>query len=149
MPDDTSQYGVYQDSPYAQTAQAAHGTQDYGYDAGSYGYDQQSYGYDPAQQPYAAPYSDPYIGTQTYPAQPQYDEAYGTGQQYGDPYAAGGYGMETPPGGVWVPQQRTGDDQYQQYGGELPPEQPYPYEQNGQGGYDGGSGYNEQQQYRY
>jgi hypothetical protein len=149
MPDDTSQYGVYQDSPYAQTAQAAHGTQDYGYDAGSYGYDQQSYGYDPAQQPYAAPYSDPYIGTQTYPAQPQYGDPYATGQGYADPYAtAAGYGGETPPGGVWVPQQRNGDGQ-QDYGGELPPEQQYPtYPQHDPNtGYDN-NGYNEQQ-YRY
>ncbi|MFJ9177951.1 hypothetical protein [Streptomyces sp. NPDC102360] len=155
MPDDTSQYGVYQDSAYAQTAQAAHGMQDYGYDAGSYGYDQQSYGYDPAQQPYAAPYSDPYIGTQTYPAQPQYGDPYATGQGYADPYAAAaGYGGETPPGGVWVPQQRDGDGQQQNYGGELPPEQQYPtypqhdpntgYDNNG---YDN-TGYNEQQ-YRY
>ncbi|MGW8685050.1 hypothetical protein ACWGNN_29160 [Streptomyces sp. NPDC055817] len=143
MPDDTGQYGVYTPAA-AQTDSAAQG---YAYDAYA-GYDQQQYGYDNGQQQYAA-YSDPYIGTQTYPAQPQYDDAYGTGQQYGDPYAAAGYGMETPPGGVWVPQQRTGDDQHQQYGGELPPEQPYPYEQNGQGGYDGGSGYNDQQQYRY
>ncbi|MFF2505355.1 hypothetical protein ACFVTY_18510 [Streptomyces sp. NPDC058067] len=151
LPDDTGQYGVY-------TPAAAHAdpSPDYGYDTYA-GYDQQTYGYDGGQQQYAA-YSDPYIGTQTYPAQPQYDDAYGTGQQYGDPYAAGGYGTETPPGGVWVPQQRTGDDQHQGYGGELPPEQPYPYEQNGQHGqqgqhgqhgYDGGVGYNEQQQYRY
>ncbi|MEB8340413.1 hypothetical protein [Streptomyces endophyticus] len=161
MPDDTSQYGVYQDAAYAQTAQAAPGMQDYGYDAGSYGYDQQgyAYGYDPAQQPYAAPYSDPYIGTQTYPAQPQYGDPYATGQGYADPYAtAAGYGGETPPGGVWVPQQRNGDGQ-QDYGGELPPEQQYPsypqhdpntaYDNNGYDntGYDN-NGYNEQQ-YRY
>ncbi|MFZ3571038.1 hypothetical protein ACOKM5_29345 [Streptomyces sp. BH097] len=151
MPDDTSQYGVYQDTAYAQTAQAAHGTQAYGYDAGTYGYDQQSYGYDPAQQPYAAPYSDPYIGAQSYPEQPQYGDPYATGQAYVDPYAtAAGYGGETPPGGVWVPQQRNGDEQQQNYGGELPPEQQYPaaYPQHDPNtGYDN-NGYNEQQ-YRY
>ncbi|MGY0487032.1 hypothetical protein [Streptomyces sp. WG-D5] len=147
MPDDTNQYGVYQDSAYAQ---GAHGTQEYAsYDTGSYGYDQQSYGYDPAQQPYAAPYSDPYIGAQTYPEQPQYGDPYATGQGYADPYATGqGYGGETPPGGVWVPQQRNGDEQQQTYGGELPPEQAYPaYPQHDPNtGYD--TGYNEQQ-YRY
>ncbi|NEB75862.1 hypothetical protein G3I40_11590 [Streptomyces sp. SID14478] len=147
MPDDTGQYGVYSDTAYAQSAQASQG---YGYDTSSYGYDQQNYGYDTGQQPYAAPYSDPYIGTQTYPAQPQYGDPYATGQQqYSDPYAtAGGYGADTPPGGVWVPQQRSGDEQQQGYGGELPPEQPYPaYPQHDPNtGYD--TGYNEQQ-YRY
>ncbi|MGY0023390.1 hypothetical protein [Streptomyces sp. cg35] len=148
MPDDTGQYGVYSDSAYAQTAQADQ--QNYGYDTGAYAYDQQNYGYDTGQQPYAAPYSDPYIGTQTYPAQPQYGDPYATGQQqYADPYAtAAGYGADTPPGGVWVPQQRNGDEQQQGYGGELPPEQPYPtYPQHDPNtGYD--TGYNEQQ-YRY
>ncbi len=64
--------------------------------------------------------ADPYA-QQPYAAQ-QYDAQ---GQPLGQ-----GYG-ETPPGGVWVPQQRDG---------ELPPEQPYPPYQ--QPGYDG-------QQYRY
>ncbi|MFJ9036300.1 hypothetical protein ACIRF8_06890 [Streptomyces sp. NPDC102406] len=150
MPDDTGQYGVYSDTAYAQATQADQHAQGYGYDAGTYGYDQQNYGYDNAQQPYAAPYSDPYIGAQTYPAQPQYGDAYATGQQqYGDPYATDpGYGTDTPPGGVWVPQQRNGDGQQQPYGGELPPEQPYPaYPQaDPDPGYD--TGYNEQQ-YRY
>ncbi|MEV5609402.1 hypothetical protein [Streptomyces sp. NPDC052225] len=149
MPDDTGQYGVYSDTAYAQAAQG-HGAQDYGYGTGSFGYDQQNYGYDATQQPYAAPYSDPYIGAQTYPAQPQYGDPYATGeQQYGDPYAtAAGYGSDTPPGGVWVPQQRSGDEQQQGYGGELPPEQPYPaYPQHDPNtGYE--TGYNEQQ-YRY
>ncbi|MCQ4208526.1 hypothetical protein [Streptomyces longispororuber] len=148
MPDDTGQYGVYSDTAYAQSAQ---GAQSYGYDTASYGYDQQQgYGYDTGQQPYAAPYSDPYIGAQTYPQQPQYGDPYATGQQqYADPYAtAAGYGSDTPPGGVWVPQQRSGDGQEQNYGGELPPEQPYPgYPQHDPNtGYD--TGYNEQQ-YRY
>ncbi|MFC8711687.1 hypothetical protein ACFUCQ_17465 [Streptomyces sp. NPDC057197] len=143
LPDDTGSYGVYGGTghsagspapdPYAATAQAP--DQGYGYDYS--GYQQQGYGYDgTGQQQYAA-YSDPYIGTQTY------DGGTGTGhpgdygrQGYGgqDQYAAGGpgggYGGETPPGGVWVPQQR-GDDPY---GGQLPPEQqPYPYQGDGQG----------------
>ncbi|MDQ0777841.1 hypothetical protein QF026_006307 [Streptomyces aurantiacus] len=131
--------------------------QNYGYDGYS-GYDQQQYGYDTGQQQQYAAYSDPYIGTQPYDAasygqpydasQQQYgqqgqDQQAQQGQQgYGqDQYAAGAYGGETPAGGVWVPQQRTTEDPY---GGELPPEQPYPYEGNGQqqGGYD-------EQQYRY
>lgn len=153
MPDDTGQYGVYSDTAYAQTAhgqqgQQGHEQQSYGYDTASYGYDQQGYGYDTGQQGYAAPYSDPYIGGQSYPAQTQYGDAYGTGQQqYGDPYAAG-YGTDTPPGGVWVPQQRNTEGQQQNYGGELPPEQTYPgYPQHDpNAGYD--NGYDEQQ-YRY
>ncbi|MFD8569250.1 hypothetical protein [Streptomyces sp. NPDC059639] len=143
IPEDTGQYGVYSDAAYAQASQ---GAQDYGYDTGSYGYDQNTYGYDTGQQPYAAPYSDPYIGAQSYPEQPQYGDPYATGQQqYSDPYATGGYGGETPPGGVWVPQQRAGDE----YGGELPPEQPYPaYPQHDpNAGYD--TGYQQEQQYRY
>ncbi|QNS06714.1 hypothetical protein [Streptomyces xanthii] len=157
MPDDTGQYGVYSDSAYAQAGAgpAAHDPQGYGYDTNAFGYDQQqNYGYDTGaqQQPYAAPYSDPYIGGQTYPEQPQYGDPYATGggqQQYSDPYAtAAGYGSDTPPGGVWVPQQRSGEEQQQNYGGELPPEQPYPaYPQHDPNvGYD--NGYNEQQ-YRY
>ncbi|MCX3062346.1 hypothetical protein [Streptomyces beihaiensis] len=146
MPDDTGGYGVYSDSAY-DTAAQAQPAQAHAYDQAAYGYDQQNYGYDAAQQPYAAPYSDPYIGTQTYPAQPEYGDPYGTGQQYADPYAAAaGYGADTPPGGVWVPHQRTGDDQ-QPYGGELPPEQTYPYQQDPNAGTGYGNGYDEQQQY--
>lgn len=145
MPDETGQYGVYQDSAYPSppAAAPADGT-DFGYDGYStVGYDQQNYGYDTAQPQYAA-YSDPYIGS-TQAAYGEYDTY--TGQQQGydpgyqDPYTTG-YPDETPPGGGWVPQQRNGDEYA---GGELPPEQPYPYEN--QGGYD--TGYNEQQPYRY
>ncbi|MDI3403036.1 hypothetical protein [Streptomyces cavernicola] len=152
LPDETGQYGVYQDSSFPPPPAAAPaGPGDFGYDAYGTGgfdqnapHDQQNYAYDNQQQ-YAA-YSDPYIGSQagygeydTYAgqqAQPGYDAA------YQDPYAAG-YPSDTPPGGVWVPQQRTGDEL--QGGADLPPEQPYPYEN--QGGYD--AGYNEQQPYRY
>ncbi|MHC3473388.1 SCO2102 family sporulation regulator [Streptomyces sp. 7R007] len=153
LPEDTGSYGIYNGDPaYAsagdQTYAAAGQPQDqyatadqgYGYDGYS-GYDQQQYGYDAnGQQQYAA-YSDPYIGTQTYGG--GYDAGYGQyGQQsYGqDQYATGGYGTETPPGGVWVPQQRNDET----YGGELPPEQQYPYQGNGQGQ---GNGYDEQ--YRF
>ncbi|MFI9610241.1 hypothetical protein ACIHCM_00790 [Streptomyces sp. NPDC052023] len=148
MPDDTGSYGVYGDTgayatqgqtqdQYAAAAQSA--DQAYAYDGYS-GYGQQQYGYDTTGQQQYAAYSDPYIGTQTYSG--SYDTGYDQ-QQYGqqgygqDQYATGGYGGETPAGGVWVPQQRNPDDPY---GGELPQEQPYPYQGDGQvqqeNGYD-------------
>ncbi|MGW1894799.1 hypothetical protein ACWCP6_31835 [Streptomyces sp. NPDC002004] len=159
LPEDTGTYGVYGDSPYGSDGEAAYAAAaaaqqtDYGY--GTYaGYDQQQYGYDAGQQQYAA-YSDPYIGTQSYGGQQAYD-TYGGQQPYEqagfaqDPYATGAYAptsaSETPPGGVWVPQQRS-DDQTT-YGGELPPEQSYPYQGQAQGHSEYGSGY-EQQPYRY
>lgn len=152
LPDDTGQYGIYSDTAYDQ--QSAMADSGYGYDTyATAGYDpQQPYAYgETGQQQYAA-YSDPYIGTQTYGGQQSYD-TYGDQQQYApypaaDPYGTGaGTYSETPPGGVWVPQQRGAEDPYGQYGGELPPEQPYPYQgEQAQGnGYD--AGYNEQ--YRY
>ncbi|MFF0302070.1 hypothetical protein ACFYTV_15375 [Streptomyces sp. NPDC004562] len=152
MPEDTGSYGVYSDAAYAAAQQGyadagqsqeqyATADQSYGYD-GYAGYDQQQYGYDAnGQQQYAA-YSDPYIGTQTYGGA-SYD-VYGQ-QQYGqqsygqDAYATGTYPEGTPPGGVWVPQQRTDE-----YGAELPPEQQYPYQGDGQ---QQGPGYDEQ--YRF
>ncbi|MFI1012367.1 hypothetical protein [Streptomyces sp. NPDC020965] len=103
-----------------------------------------AYDYNDGQQ-YAA-YSDPYVGGhgQQYEPYGGYDnttdrdghDSFGNQQQYNpDPYYAQQPYTDTPPGGVWVPQQR--DD-------ERPPdpaaEQP-PY------GYD--TGYNEQQHYRY
>ena len=143
LPDDTGQYGVYSDAAYAAATDPAYAAsaqaqgqdplgQNFAYDAYS-GYDQQQYGYDAGQQQYAA-YSDPYTGTQPYDAA-SYGQPYDASQQqYGqqgytqDPYATGGYGSETPSGGVWVPQQRNTEDPY---GGELPPEQSYPYDGNG------------------
>ncbi|MFG3493674.1 hypothetical protein [Streptomyces sp. NPDC047928] len=142
--------------------QTGYQPQDYGQGAGAYTgpYD---YGTGETQQSYAA-YSDPYIGTATGAAAGQdgygayeqpgaygagygsggygtYDAGYGAPQQYPgepgtDPYA-GQYGMDTPPGGVWVPHQRDGDQQ-------MPPppqEPPSPY------GYDPHP--NDQQHYRY
>ncbi|MGY5029416.1 hypothetical protein ACWC9U_00210 [Streptomyces sp. 900116325] len=101
------------------------------------------YDYGTGQQQYAA-YSDPYIGTTGGPSQhgaqgtyASYD-GYGNQQQYpADPYAQQ-YTSETPPGGVWVPQQREGD----QYPPEQQPVQPAPYPNAYDGGYD-------EQQYRY
>ncbi|MCX2922538.1 hypothetical protein [Streptomyces sp. NEAU-W12] len=172
MPDDTGSYGVYhdngygtpaQDDPYAASAQDSYGataqSADQGYDTGqNHAYDYSGYGrqqaYDTGQQQYAA-YSDPYIGNPTYegtsydtgyadPQQQYGQQGYGGQDQYG-----GDYGGETPAGGLWVPQQRSTDDLY---GGELPPEQPYPYQDNGRQdqtpGNGNDSGYDEQQ-YRY
>ncbi|BBC37203.1 hypothetical protein SGFS_084970 [Streptomyces graminofaciens] len=146
LDDETSTYGVYNDNAFAAAAEQPYATADQAQSEAFayYGYDQQqNYGYD--QQQYAA-YSDPYIGTQTYDA--AYDPSYGQqgyGQQgYGqDQYGSGAYG-DTPPGGVWVPQQRSTDDPL---GGDLPPEQPYPYQENGNGSANG-QGYDEQQ-YRF
>ncbi|MGW3418098.1 SCO2102 family sporulation regulator [Streptomyces phaeochromogenes] len=172
LPDDTGQYGVYSDAAYAAATDPAYAAaaqaqgqqaqdplgQNYGYDGYS-GYDQQQYGYDTGQQQQYAAYSDPYIGTQSYDAA-SYGQPYDASQQQyaqqgytQDPYATnGGYVSETPAGGVWVPQQRNTEDPY---GGELPPEQPYPYDGNGNNGNSGTNGGNGQQgggydeQYRF
>ncbi|EKX61494.1 SCO2102 family sporulation regulator [Streptomyces ipomoeae] len=150
LPDDTNAYGVYGDDafpsapaqPYAPAAQSQDEALAY------YGYDQQSYGYDPAQQQYSA-YSDPYIGTQTYDATATYDPSYGQqgyGQQgYGqDQYGNGTTYNETPPGGVWVPQQRNTDEPFDAFGTGLPQEESYPHQGSG----NGGNGFDEQQ-YRF
>ncbi|GAB2839597.1 hypothetical protein GCM10027074_02450 [Streptomyces deserti] len=148
VPEDTGNYGVYTDSGYAQDQHATAAQtadQSYAYDYSGYG--QQGYGYDATGQQQYAAYSDPYIGTQSYGGG-AYDTDYGTQQQYGqqgygqDQYGTGGYG-ETPPGGLWVPQQRSTDDP--PYGGDLPPEQPYPYQGNGP--QTQGNGFDEQ--YRF
>ncbi|WP_217237222.1 hypothetical protein [Streptomyces sp. AC555_RSS877] len=153
LPDDTGSYGIYGNSGYAAPADPSYATGDqtqdqyaataqaYGYEGYS-GYDQQQYGYDAAGQQQYAAYSDPYIGTQTYGGG-SYDASYGGQQQYDqqgygqDQYGNGTYAGETPAGGVWVPQQRSTDDPY---GGDLPPEQPYPNQGNGQAQ---GNGYDE------
>ncbi|GGM87681.1 SCO2102 family sporulation regulator [Streptomyces fuscichromogenes] len=164
MPEDTGSYGVYRDSGYAAAgdqqaayatagqdqAYAAQGTdQNYAYDYSGYG--QQQYGYDTggAQQQYAN-YSDPYVGNQTYGGAGYDQSSYGTQQYDQQGYAqgqydtgAGGYN-ETPAGGVWVPQQRADET----YGGELPQEQQYPYQGEGQQQGRQGNGYDEQQ-YRF
>lgn len=154
MPDDTGSYGTYGDTggyatpsqePYQdQYATAAQG---YSYDYSGYG---QQQGYDTTGQQQYAAYSDPYIGSPTYGGTSYdtgYTDAQGYGQQtYGQDAYAGGYGGETPAGGLWVPQQRTDDT----YGGDLPPEQPHPYQDNQQVPGNSptyGNGYDEQ--YRY
>ncbi|MCX4822494.1 hypothetical protein OG883_21880 [Streptomyces sp. NBC_01142] len=147
LPEETGQYGIYNDTAYAaateQDQSQNYAAYDTGYDTYS-GYGQQpagqdsyagQYDYGTGQQQYAA-YSDPYVGGQQHSAY-SYDayDSYGGQQQYADPYAQQQY-SETPPGGVWVPQQRDGEQQVP----PAPQEEPSPY------GYD--SGYNEQQ-YRY
>ncbi|MEU3981869.1 hypothetical protein AB0F77_17500 [Streptomyces sp. NPDC026672] len=174
LPDETGSYGIYGNSPssyatqgtdpaYAAAGQpqdqgyATAGTdQTYGYDYSGYGqqYDQGGQqgqqGYDQGQY---GTYADPYAGTQSYDGtgydaygQQQYGQGQqGQGQQGQQGYAQDQYaqqGYETPAGGVWVPQQRTDEN----YGGELPQEQPYPY-QGHEGGQQQGNGYDEQ--YRF
>ncbi|MFJ4976428.1 hypothetical protein ACIP6X_13965 [Streptomyces coeruleorubidus] len=151
VPDDTGSYGVYGDTGYQagqahdQYAATAQGTdQSYSYDYSGYG---QQQGYEATDQQQYAAYSDPYIGTPTYGGG-SYDTSYGDQQYYaqqgyGQDQYTGTYGGETPPGGVWVPQQRDTDE----YGQELPPEQqPYPYQGNGQQ-QTPGNGFDEQ--YRF
>ncbi|MFE3253871.1 hypothetical protein [Streptomyces sp. NPDC059209] len=131
---------------YASQGQDVYGGQQDPY-AGQNGQGGQ-YDYDTGQQQYAA-YTDPYgaenSGGDSYGA---YD-SYGGQQQYAAPYGdqngqngQGGrtgspeYGADTPPGGVWVPQQREGDN--------VPP---MPQQAPEQYGYD--PNYDEQQRYRY
>ncbi|MFH9689161.1 hypothetical protein ACH4LE_23025 [Streptomyces sp. NPDC017413] len=164
LPDDTGQYGVYGDPGYDANGGVR---QDHGHEADpsaqpQYAAYEPYTGYEqpPAQDPYAgtydygtdpqsyAAYSDPYIGTTT--GAPSYGghDAYGHGgdgydsqggqQGYPDPYAQG-YAADTPPGGVWVPQQRD-TEQYP----PMPTEQPAtpaPYAN----GYDTG----QNEQYRH
>ncbi|NYV78157.1 magnesium transporter [Streptomyces sp. UH6] len=142
--DDTNSYGGYDNSGYdtggypTVVPTGADGQQGYGsYDtyAGT-GYDQQQYpGY---ADPYATQGGQGAQGDQGY----GYDGTYGGQQQgYGqqggyDTSSYAGYGDTTPPGGVWVPQQRGADDPYgEEQVPQQPQQQPYPY------GYD--------EQYRY
>ncbi|MFG2876762.1 hypothetical protein ACGFYU_17520 [Streptomyces sp. NPDC048337] len=118
-------------SPFTTAEQDAHQYAAYydpSYQAGTGGYDY-SAGYPTGgqQQVYAA-YSDPYIGTGgSIPPQP-YDytpyAGYGAGQGQEQ------YSMDTPPGGVWVPQQRSTDEYGRPYPeegqAEAPPQYPYP-----------------------
>ncbi|MFJ6753727.1 MULTISPECIES: hypothetical protein [unclassified Streptomyces] len=147
VPEDTGSYGIQSLAPEAdRTAAFASPFTTAEQDAHQYAayYDQQNQGgYDYSggyptgdqQQVYAA-YSDPYIGTGggVVPPQP-YDYT-----PYAD-YGQQQYSTDTPPGGVWVPQQRSTDGAGQSYPMEdqgEPQQQQYPYPQ--QGGYE---------QYRY
>ncbi|MFD9354172.1 hypothetical protein [Streptomyces sp. NPDC060031] len=146
LPEDTGSYGIQSFAPAADTAafaspfttaeQDSHQYAAY-YDpqgqGGSGGYDYDS-GYQTGgeQQVYAA-YSDPYIGTGGGVA-PQQPYDYAPYAEYTpDPYAAAQqqqYSMDTPPGGVWVPQQRSTDEYGRPYPEQEPgrqPQQGYPY----------------------
>ncbi len=167
LPDDTGQYGVYGDTGYDPNGHAGqdHGQQadlsaqsQYAACDPYTGYEQQpaqdpyagTYDYGTGQQSYAA-YSDPYIGTTNgAPSYGGYD-AYGNGngdgngydsqggqQSHADPYAQS-YSTDTPPGGVWVPQQRD-TEQYP----PMEPEQP-----TGPAPYGNGYDTGQNEQYRY
>ncbi|WP_079404718.1 hypothetical protein [Streptomyces sp. 3211] len=148
VPEDTGSYGIQSFAPAPEvdrTAAFASPFTTAEQDAHQYAayYDQQNQGgYDYSggyptgdqQQVYAA-YSDPYIGTGGGVAPPQpYDYT-----PYAD-YGQQQYSTDTPPGGVWVPQQRSTDGSGQQYpmDGQGEPPQQYPYPQQG-----------EYEQYRY
>ncbi|MFE9463745.1 hypothetical protein ACFYNW_08765 [Streptomyces virginiae] len=150
VPEDTGSYGIQSfstpapevgqtaafASPFTTAEQDGHQYAAY-YDQPNQGGYDYSGGYPTGeqQQVYAA-YSDPYIGTGggVVPPQP-YDYA-----PYPD-YGQQQYSTDTPPGGVWVPQQRSTDGGGQPYPsdeqGGQPPQQ-YPYPQQG-----------EYEQYRY
>ncbi|MFD4134304.1 hypothetical protein [Streptomyces goshikiensis] len=165
LPEDTGSYGIQSFAPTADASQTAPFASPFTtaeQDAHQYAsYDPQTQGqggYDygngyPAggQQVYAA-YSDPYIGTGggVAPQQSYYDGGYAApyAGQAPDPYAQQQYSTDTPPGGVWVPQQR---DVAQPYPGEEQAPQAYPQEQSQEQPqgypYQGGTG--EYGQYRY
>ncbi|WP_338496986.1 hypothetical protein [Streptomyces sp. SJL17-4] len=138
MPEDTGQYGVYsmgQDQAHGASQPPGTGYEtgyQTGYDPYAPAYDQQQPAYDygqaAGQQQYAA-YSDPYIGPGT--------DGQQYGSYYGDPYAPS-YTYDTPPGGVWVPQQRDTEQAPQP---QQQPQGPGPY------GYEQHP--DDQQQYRY
>ncbi|WP_371615492.1 hypothetical protein [Streptomyces sp. NBC_00454] len=151
VPEETGSYGIQSfetasfASPFAAPEQDAHQYAAYYDPQGQGGYDYTT-GYPAPGEPqvYAA-YSDPYIGTggAVAPQQPyEYPQSGGyTGypDYTPDPYAAAQqqYSMDTPPGGVWVPQQRSTDGAgAQPYPAQEQPQYPY----QGTGEYD---------QYRY
>ncbi|MGW2843207.1 hypothetical protein ACWCWD_36125 [Streptomyces sp. NPDC001493] len=155
----------YQQEPQPAGAQPQFAAHDpysgYGEPAQNPSYDS-GYAYGTDQHSYAA-YSDPYIGTggTAAPSYASYDaygnstgydpgpsgyDGYPNQQQYTEPYAAQPYAADTPPGGVWVPQQREGE-QYPQ-GTPAPYGSGYPA---GDDGYGNGNGYDpgQNEQYRY
>ncbi|MEV0987609.1 hypothetical protein [Streptomyces sp. NPDC049949] len=134
----------YDGQAYGGEAYAPQGQGGYDYSAG--------YPAGGEQQVYAA-YSDPYIGTggAVIPQQP-YDYTPYAGYSGADPYASAGgqqqYAMDTPPGGVWVPQQRSTDGAAAGYPGDdqNPYPQQQPQQQQQQYPYQGTGEY---EQYRY
>ncbi|MFE3179890.1 hypothetical protein ACFXKR_03180 [Streptomyces violascens] len=127
MPDETGQYGIYSPAkqPEAQPQYPAYDPHQPYADPYAPQYDEPGAG----QQQYAA-YSDPYIGNggQAYGTYNGYD-SFGGQQSYpADPLTAQ-YATDTPPGGVWVPQQRDGEyipyEQQQAQEPQQPGQQPY------------------------
>ncbi|MEU2889868.1 hypothetical protein [Streptomyces albidoflavus] len=152
MPDDTGQYGVYDDGPAKPaTDPAGYETPYAGQESGyapqdpyaaaqsgyDYDYAPQGHGYDTGQGQYTG-HADPYAATAGYgqTAQSGYgdwndQQPHQQGQDaYGYPqetHSQTGY-TDTPPGGVWVPQQRDGESAHDAgYGtydaAGLPPQQ--------------------------
>ncbi|MGA5577298.1 hypothetical protein ACPCK9_21010 [Streptomyces koyangensis] len=167
MPDDTGQYGVYDDGPGKPATDPAgyetpYAAQESGYApqdpyaAAQSGYDydyaSQGYGYDAGQgQGQYTGHADPYAATAGYDQTTQSGYGDWDGQQgqdaYGYPqetYNQTGY-TDTPPGGVWVPQQRDGESGYDAgYGtydaSGLPPQQQPDGTYVPQQGYEQGQG---------
>ncbi|MGW5848523.1 hypothetical protein ACWFQ8_11325 [Streptomyces sp. NPDC055254] len=155
VPEDTGSYGIQSfapapgadataafASPYTTAEQDAHQYAAY-YDPQPQGGYDYSGGYPAGDQQVYAAYSDPYIGTVGgVPPQQSYD--YTPYTDYGQQYST-----DTPPGGVWVPQQR---DVAQPYPAEEQPDgqqQPYPYPYPSAPGYPGENPSGEYGQYRY
>ncbi|MGW6707683.1 hypothetical protein ACWGDE_22720 [Streptomyces sp. NPDC054956] len=149
VPEDTGSYGIQSiqstgsfASPFTTAEQDAHQYAAY-YDPQAQGGYDYTTGYPaPGEQQVYAAYSDPYIGTGGAVA-PQQPYGYAPYGDYApDPYAAQQqqqqqqYSMDTPPGGVWVPQQRSTDGAAQPY--PVEEQQQYPYQGTG-----------EYEQYRY
>ncbi|MER7761201.1 hypothetical protein [Streptomyces sp. NPDC097619] len=129
----------YADSPYAASYEGGYAEQQYPQQGG--------YDYGTGPQPVHPGYQDPYPGTdgQGHPYAAQHDGYLGAGQEtyanHQDPYTSHQYAMDTPPGGVWVPQQRDVHQPQAQPYGQQPAaegEQAYPYQGTG-----------EYEQYRY
>ncbi|WP_329036537.1 hypothetical protein OHT61_08660 [Streptomyces sp. NBC_00178] len=142
---------AYQDQgihPGQHTYQPQETFQAQGTYTGHYDYAPDATGYPAYADPYAAAGTD---GTGQYPAYDNgydtsgyggqgqgYDPSQGGAHQSADPYA-GQYSTDTPPGGVWVPQQRESGQHL-----PLPPEEPVQPGSYGNG-YDTG----QNEQYRY
>ncbi|WP_436736516.1 hypothetical protein [Streptomyces sp. BBFR102] len=167
VPDDTGQYGVYDtapdkpatgptgyETPYA-AQESGYAPQDpYAAPQAGYAYDHasQDYGYGTGQeQGQYTGHADPYAATAGYDrtAQGGYGD-WGSQQAqdaYGHPqetYSQTGY-TDTPPGGVWVPQQREGESGSAGYGGYDA--SGLPAQQQPDGGYTPPQGYEQWQGY--
>ncbi|MER6912962.1 hypothetical protein ABT354_14940 [Streptomyces sp. NPDC000594] len=144
MPDDTHGYGVYTggfDAPGTEPGEPAPGSghaplgddfppydpypgqvPDHGVPVG-HGAPAAAYDLPPETQQFPA-YTDPFAGAQPYPNPFDGNDSFGNAQPYEpDPYyAQQAYLNDTPPGGVWVPQQRETDP-------PQPPAFDYDYDQ--------------------